>query len=85
MNKLSISYPHVRLQFRDLDNALLADDFTLWLEILKASVPMRLSLHLAGQFDIDLPRASLRSANEYGCSGKISSRHRNEAPAARIA
>lgn len=47
-----------RLQFRDLDNALLADDFTLWLEILKASGAMRLSLHLAGQFDIDLPRAS---------------------------
>lgn len=47
-----------RLQFRDQDNTLLADDFTLWLEILKASGATRLSLHLAGQFDIDLPRTS---------------------------
>lgn len=47
-----------RLQFRALaDNGLLADDFTLWLGILKASGATRLSLHLAAAFEADVAHA----------------------------
>lgn len=46
-----------RLQFRDAANALLADDFTLWLTILKDTGATRLSLHLPGQLGVDPPRA----------------------------
>lgn len=46
-----------RLQFRDVANALLADDFTLWLDILRESGATRLSLHLPAQLEIDQPRA----------------------------
>lgn len=47
-----------RLQFRALaDNALLADDFTLWLGILKAAGATRLSLHLATAFQLAAARA----------------------------
>lgn len=50
---------NARLQFRALvDNALLADDFTLWLGILKASGATRLSLHLASAFEVDAARAA---------------------------
>lgn len=52
------SFFNARLQFRALaDNALLANDFTLWLGILKASGATRLSLHLAAAFEVALPRA----------------------------
>lgn len=45
-----------RLQFRQLaDNALLADDFTWWLGILKESGAVRLSLHLLSEFGIAHP------------------------------
>ena len=45
-----------RLQFRQLaDNALLADDFTWWLGILKESGAVRLSLHLLSEFGIGRP------------------------------
>lgn len=45
-----------RLQFRQLaDNALLADDFTWWLGILKQSGAVRLSLHLLAEFGIARP------------------------------
>ncbi|OYO31317.1 hypothetical protein [Janthinobacterium sp. PC23-8] len=45
-----------RLQFRQLaDNALLADDFTWWLGILKQSGAVRLSLHLLSGFGIASP------------------------------
>ena len=45
-----------RLQFRQLaDNALLADDFTWWLGILKESGAVRLSLHLLAEFGIARP------------------------------
>lgn len=46
-----------RLQFHRLeDNALLADDFTLWLGILAQSGATRLSLHMLAQFDVpELP------------------------------
>lgn len=45
-----------RLQFRQLaDNALLADDFTWWLGILKQSGAVRLSLHLLSEFGIARP------------------------------
>lgn len=46
-----------RLQFRDPADALLADDFTLWLDILRKSGATRLSLHLPGEFEINLSRA----------------------------
>lgn len=50
-----------RLQFRQLgDNALLADDFTWWLGILKQSGAVRLSLHLLSEFGIAAPHV-LRS------------------------
>ena len=50
-----------RLQFRQLaDNALLADDFTWWLGILKQSGAVRLSLHLLSEFGIAPPQV-LRS------------------------
>jgi hypothetical protein len=46
-----------RLQFRRLaDNVLLADDFTLWLGILKQSGATRLSLHLAAGLGVAEPR-----------------------------
>jgi hypothetical protein len=49
---------NARLQFRALaDNGLLADDFTLWLGILKAAGATRLSLHLAAAFEVDVARA----------------------------
>lgn len=49
---------NARLQFRALaDNGLLADDFTLWLGILKASGATRLSLHLAAAFEAGVARA----------------------------
>lgn len=52
---------NARLQFRALaDNALLADDFTLWLGILKVSGATRLSLHLASAFEVDAARAAER-------------------------
>lgn len=38
------------------DNALLADDFTLWLSILKGAGALRLSLHPAAQFALRAPR-----------------------------
>jgi hypothetical protein len=45
-----------RFQFRALaGNALLADDVTWWLGILKLSGATRLSLHLAAQFQLQLP------------------------------
>jgi hypothetical protein len=45
-----------RFQFRALaGNALLADDVTWWLSILKLSGATRLSLHLAAQFELQLP------------------------------
>lgn len=45
-----------RLQFRQLaDNALLADDFTWWLGILKESGAVRLSLHLLAELGIARP------------------------------
>lgn len=47
-----------RLLFRTPDeNALLADDFTLWLEILRVSGARRLSLHRAVQFEASAKRA----------------------------
>lgn len=47
-----------RLQFRALaDNALLADDFTWWLGILRHSGAVRLSLHRLAEFELDWPRA----------------------------
>jgi hypothetical protein len=60
--KLEDWYEHAifrgaRLQFRRLDdNALLADDFTLWLRILARSGATRLSLHMLAQFDIPMPK-----------------------------
>ncbi len=51
-----------RLQFRDrASNALLADDFTLWLAILAQGGAMRLSLHPAEVLGIDAPPALDRS------------------------
>lgn len=48
---------NARLQFRGMaDNALLADDFTLWLGILKALGATRLSLHLASAFEVAAAR-----------------------------
>lgn len=50
-----------RLQFRSLaDNTLLADDFTLWLGMLKATGAVRLTLHLASGLDIAPPGVMLR-------------------------
>lgn len=47
-----------RLLFRALDNnALLADDFTLWLEILRELGVQRLSLHRAAQFALHAGQA----------------------------
>lgn len=47
-----------RLQFRQLaDNALLADDFTLWLGILLGSGAVRLSLHALAEFDMSMSHA----------------------------
>lgn len=47
-----------RLQFRALaDNALLADDFTWWLGILRRSGAVRLSLHGLAEFELSVPRA----------------------------
>ena len=47
---------NARLLFRQLgDNALLADDFTWWLGILKQSGAVRLSLHLLAEFGIARP------------------------------
>jgi hypothetical protein len=40
-----------RLQFRAPDGKLLADDFTLWLAILRGQGARRLSLHRAAEFD----------------------------------
>lgn len=51
-------FSNARLQFRALaDNVLLADDFTLWLGILKASGATRLSLHLAAEFELAVSQA----------------------------
>jgi hypothetical protein len=45
-----------RVQFRALaGNALLADDVTWWPSILKLSGATRLSLHLAAEFQLQLP------------------------------
>lgn len=45
-----------RLQFRERDgNALLADDFTWWLGILRQAGAQRLSLHRLAQFDMASP------------------------------
>lgn len=45
-----------RLQFRERDgNALLADDFTWWLGILRQASAQRLSLHRLAQFDFASP------------------------------
>lgn len=65
-NKLALEdwYRHgiffgARLQFRELaDNALLADDFTLWLGILRQSGAVRLSLHLSAEFALSAQRAT---------------------------
>ncbi|MES2113872.1 MAG: hypothetical protein V4578_01920 [Pseudomonadota bacterium] len=47
-----------RLQFREsAGNALLADDFIVWLRRLKQSGAVRLSLHLMAEFDSKLPCA----------------------------
>ena len=51
-------FGRARLQFRDpANNGLLADDFTLWLCVLKASGATRLSLHLADDFKVGLSPA----------------------------
>jgi hypothetical protein len=62
-----------RLQFRDLDNALLADDFTLWLDILKASGATRLSLHPAKKVSIAPTR--FRSGEEHVVIVHFAERH----------
>jgi hypothetical protein len=46
-----------RLLFRTPDNLLLADDFTLWLGILRELGARRLSLHRAAECDIKAPHA----------------------------
>jgi hypothetical protein len=43
------------------DNALLADDFTLWLSILKGAGALRLSLHPAEEFALRAPRDERRA------------------------
>ncbi|RFP13464.1 hypothetical protein D0T25_28405 [Duganella sp. BJB488] len=49
-----------RLQFRTPDgNALLADDFTWWLGILRRCGALRLSLHLPAEFSLDTERTIL--------------------------
>jgi len=44
------------------DNAVLADDFTLWLSILKGAGAVRLSLHGADEFAAAVPRDARRRA-----------------------
>ncbi|GGY92773.1 hypothetical protein ACFFTM_18120 [Pseudoduganella plicata] len=67
-NTLEDWYPHAvfhnaRFVFRaSADNALLADDFTLWLSILKGAGAVRLSLHGADEFAATVPRDERRRA-----------------------
>lgn len=63
-----------RLQFRALlDNALLADDFTLWLGILQKAGALRLSLHLPASLGVTLPRA--RRGGELLLAAHYADRH----------
>ncbi|WP_444847126.1 hypothetical protein [Duganella caerulea] len=63
-----------RLQFRTPDgNALLADDFTWWLGILRQSGALRLSLHLPAEFGIDTERTILGSG--YALAVHFADRH----------
>jgi hypothetical protein len=67
-NTLKDWYPHcvfhnARSVFRaSFDNALLADDFTLWLSMLKGRGALRLSLHGAEEFELAVPRKARRDA-----------------------
>ncbi|RFP08199.1 MULTISPECIES: hypothetical protein [unclassified Duganella] len=56
-----------------LDNALLADDFTLWLGILRQSGAVRLSLHLCTEFDLGTQRAT--RGGEYAVVVHYADRH----------
>lgn len=63
-----------RLQFRAPDgNALLADDFTWWLGILRQSGAARLSLHLSSAFGLDAQRATRGGA--YAVAVHFADRH----------
>jgi hypothetical protein len=63
-----------RLQFRRLaDNALLADDFTLWLGILARAGATRLSLHMLAQFALPMPDAMARG--DYAIVAHYPDRH----------
>lgn len=65
---------NARLQFRQRDgNALLADDFTWWLGILKQSGALRLSLHLLAEFGIARPAIILYG--EYAVVAHFPDRH----------
>lgn len=57
------AFHNARSIFRaSADNALLADDFTLWLSILKGAGAVRLSLHGPGEFSEVVPRDERRRA-----------------------
>lgn len=63
-----------RLQFREpADNALLADDFTLWLGILRESGATRLSLHLCSQFGLATERVT--RGGQYAIAVHYADRH----------
>gem|GEM_PF-1388131 len=63
-----------RLQFREPDgNALLADDFTWWLGILRQSGALRLSLHLPAEFGLGAERAT--GGGAYAVAVHFADRH----------
>lgn len=63
-----------RLQFRAPDgNALLADDFTWWLGILRQSGAVRLSLHLPAEFGLGAERAT--GGGAYAVAVHFADRH----------